>query len=143
MSRAKGKAGRPRTQLAAHGTAERAEAVFCRIKAMLATRVAAGAYESHPDLEQRLRDFDPIEELAVIATDPANKAPLRAYCLSEIAKYVHTQLRSVDVTVSGDPHRPLVIGIADWAAMQTPAVETSARPVPALPETDDAKQEQA
>lgn len=44
---------------------------------------------------------NPLEGLANIAADPKAKLETRAFCLAKIARYVHPELRSVEVSGPG------------------------------------------
>ena len=54
-------------------------------------------------LLERFPDYDPVVALAEIAQDKETPLDLRVRCHESVAKYVHPQLRAVDVRSTRDP----------------------------------------
>lgn len=55
-------------------------------------------------LRQEFPDYDPVIDMARIATDPTTEVSVRLAASKEVAQYIHHKLRAVEVTgLDGEP----------------------------------------
>ena len=57
----------------------------------------------------------PVEALAILAYEDGIKPDIRLKCHSEVAKYIHPQLRAIEVSGNDEAPIPLVLNSTDAA----------------------------
>lgn len=99
-----------------NGVAREQHRVFLKLKRAIAKRVKRGVYEGMETADQqRLKDYDPLVELAVIANDPETHTPLRIMAHVKVAEYVYGSLKAPEVQAALAAQN-ITVQIAPFAA---------------------------